>query len=118
MNSYRWYGRFIGLANLLAGGWLIIATVINTADGSYGPGLLAVFFLVGLAGVGGSSAFLLSLDGGQRFRSASFRRISWIVMFASTLLPTTIAFFLAPLTALTVGLALRPSTPPPTDEPG
>ena len=115
-NVYRWYGRFIGLANLISGGWLIVATVSNTADGSYGAGWLAVFYLVGLAGVGGSIAFLLSLDGSQRFRSASFRRISWIVMFTANLLPTSVTFFLAPLTALSAGLALRPSPQPPSAE--
>lgn len=107
-NAYFWYGRFIGVANLIYGVWLIIATVINTTNGSYGAGLLAMFYLVGLTGIIGSTVFLLSLDGSQRFRTAPFRRVGWIVMFAAVLLPTSVTFFLAPLTALSVGLALRP----------
>jgi hypothetical protein len=113
-NAYLWYGRFIGVANLIYGVWLIIATVINTTNDSYGAGWLAVFYLVGLTGMVGSTVFLLSLDGSQRFRTVSFRRIGWIVMFAAILLPTSVTFFLAPLTALSVGLALLPQTEPPS----
>lgn len=44
-SAYLWYGRFIGVANLIYGAWLIIATVINTTNGSYGAGWLALFYL-------------------------------------------------------------------------
>lgn len=113
-NAYFWYGRFIGAANLMYGVWLTIATVINTTDDSYGPGWLAVFYLVGLTGIVGSTVFLVSLDGAQRFRTVTLRRVGWIVMFAAILLPTSVTFFLAPLTALSVGLALRPRLEPPS----
>jgi hypothetical protein len=112
--AYLWYGRFIGMANLLYGVWLLIATVINTSNHSYGAGWLTVFYLVGVAGMVGSTAFLLSLDGSQRFRTASLRRVGWILMFAAILLPTSVTFFLAPITALSVGLALWPPAEPPS----
>ncbi len=111
-NAYRWYGRFVGVANLIYGGWLTIATVMHTANRSYGAGWLAVFYFFGLIGAVGSTVFLLSLDGSQRFRSALFRRAGWVSMFAAVLLPTSVTFFLAPLTALSVGLALRPQPEP------
>ncbi|MEX0797065.1 MAG: hypothetical protein WEB67_12525 [Acidimicrobiia bacterium] len=113
-SAYLWYGRFIGVANLIYGAWLIIATVINTTNGSYGAGWLALFYLFGLTGMVGSTFFLLSLDGSQRFRTVSLRRVGWIAMFAATLLPTSVTFFLSPLTALSVGLALRPPAEPPS----
>jgi len=39
---------------------------------------LAVFYLVGLTGMIGSTAFLLSLDGSRPFQTVSLRRVGWL----------------------------------------
>lgn len=113
-----WYGRLIGTANALYGAWLVVATIVNIGQGvAYEPSWIVVLFLL-LGGIGAISSvvFLLSIDGPPGYRNRAYRRIGWIVMFAAVLLPTSISFFLAPLTALSVGLAIAAPASPASEE--
>lgn len=111
--AYLWLGRFVGTAVFLYSGFLLIVTVANLiAGGGYESIAITVWILgSAIVGVVASLVFLLTIDGPGRFLTRRSRLVSWWLMFLAILLPTSISFFLAPLTATTVGLSFQNPQP-------
>lgn len=112
--TYLWWGRLVGTAVLLYSAYLLVVTVGHLLSGAdYDSSWIAIWILgAAFVGTGASLVFLLTIDGPARFMTPGYRRLSWWLMFLSVLLPTVISFFLAPLTATTIGLAFqRPVRP-------
>jgi hypothetical protein len=107
--AYLWLGRFVGTAVLIYSVYLFVVTVANLiADADYESSWIAAWVLgSGVVGTVSSLVFLLTIDGPDRFLVLRYRMLSWWLMFLSILLPTSISFFLAPLTATTVGLSFQ-----------
>lgn len=112
--AYIWYGRFVATAVLLYSAFLLIVTIANLIAGSEYESAAIVIWIVASAVLGlvAAPVFLLTFDGPSLFRTRRIRVWSWLVMFLAILLPTSISFFLAPLTAAAIGLVLtQPSAP-------
>lgn len=112
--AYLWLGRLVGTAVLIYSAFLLVVTVSNLIAGAdYDSPVVVIWILVAaVIGLGASLLFLLTIDGPSRFLTRGYRTLSWWSMFLAILLPTSISFFLAPLTAVTVGLSFqRPVSP-------
>jgi hypothetical protein len=109
LRAYKWYGRFVGLAVLIYSGLLLVINLAELIAGSNGyEGFIMAWILAsGVVGIIGSLAFLAGLDGPDRTRTKSYRLGGWLVMLAACLLPSSVTFFLLPLTIVAVGLAVR-----------
>ena len=102
------YARLVGLMVALLGAWLVSVNVIEhvLGENTYEPAsFLYLVIGLGLTGLVGGVAFLLSWDGPERFRSRAVRVMGWLGMVFMSLLPWTFSFVLFPLVAL-AGLTL------------
>jgi hypothetical protein len=113
--AYIWLGRFVATAVLIYSAFLLVVTISNLIAGAGYESWLIVTWILTAAVVGlfASLVFLFTIDGPTRFQTKGYRRFSWWIMFLAILLPTTISFFLAPLTATTVGLSFQTPIPKP-----
>ena len=91
--------RFVGLVFVLLGGWVFL---INVVELSYSGGILIWIVLSGLFGAVGGVAYLLSIDGPERFRSRKVRSLGWFGMAALAILPTSVSLILIPMLVLTL----------------
>jgi hypothetical protein len=106
--------RLVGLAFVLAGGWLFL---VNVVEVSYSGGVLVWILLSGLVGATGGVLFLLSIDGPTRFRTRRTRLVGWVMMWALVALPSALILALAPMMLLTIPtLTHDPDAPPMTPE--
>lgn len=113
--AYLWLGRFVGTAVFLYSAYLLVVWIAEIISGGRYEFLWIAIWILGSAFVGTAASllFLLTIDGPVRWRTAGMRMASWWLMFLSILLPTSISFFLAPLTATTIGLSFQRPLPPP-----
>ncbi len=108
------FARFVGLAILLYGAVIFFGNLVGAFGNSdYDPFWSLYLVLgVGLTGMAGAFAFLLSFDGPAPWRTRGRRAVGWIGMLMCALLPATFVLLIAPL-ALLGGLTLfiRPEAP-------
>lgn len=114
------FARFVGLAVMLAGAWLLLVNLF------LGPrGLLLIYLWIlssGLVGVVSGLFFLFSFDGPVRFRNGTIRLLAWLGMVASLAVPHySVAVLLIPLVVLALPTFLispdQGSRSPPGDVP-
>lgn len=103
MDLLRWmavmFARFVAVSVALVSGWMFLNNVLEVR---YGGWVLAWILGSGLVGAVGGVAYLLSLDGGERFRTRPYRWGGWAAMLAAVMLPTSLTFMLVPLVVLLV----------------
>jgi hypothetical protein len=109
------YGRFVGIAVLLYGGWIFAGNgaVYIYSDTQDSPAIVLGILAVGLLGFFSALGFLLTFDGPNRWRSTKRRAATWVGMFLASLLPASLIIIVLPLVvvaALTILLA--PELPP------
>jgi hypothetical protein len=110
----RWmalmFARFVAVSVTLVSGWTFL---LNLSDRAFTGWILTWVLASGLVGALGGVAYLLSLDGAERFRSRAWRIGGWVAMLAAVVLPTSLTFMLVPLVVLLVpSLFLRYRTSP------
>jgi hypothetical protein len=112
------YGRFVGIAVLLYGGWIFAgnAVVYIYSDTQDSPAIVLEILAVGLLGFFSALGFLLTFDGPNSWRSTKRRAATWVGMFLTSLLPASLIIIVLPLVvvaALTILLApeLSPTVP-------
>lgn len=108
------YGRFVGIAVLLYGGWIFAgnAVVYLISDTQDSPAVVLGILAVGLLGFCSALSFLLTFDGPNRWRNTKRRAAAWVGMFVSSLLPASLIVIVLPmvtLAALTILVAPEPS---------
>ncbi len=96
------FARFVGLAVALYGLWLMGVNIWELLTGAdYYSGLIVALILAsGALSAAGGIVYLLSLDGPLRWRQRRVRMLGVMSMITGTLLPTSISFFLFPMTLL------------------
>lgn len=110
------YGRFVGIAVLLYGGWILAgnAVVYIISDTQDSPAVVVAILASGLLGFLSALGFLLTFDGPNRWRNTKRRAATWVGMFLCGLLPSSLVVIVLPLVllaALTILVAPEPSTP-------
>ena len=108
------YGRFVGIAVLLYGGWIFggNAVVYIVSDTQDSPVVALAILASGLLGFLSALGFLLTFDGPNRWRNTKRRAATWMGMFLCGLLPSSLVIFVLPLVvlaALTILVAPEPS---------
>jgi len=108
------YGRFVGIAVLLYGGWIFggNAVVYIISDTQDSPVVALAILASGLLGFLSALGFLLTFDGPNRWRNTKRRAATWMGMFLCGLLPSSLVIFVLPLVvlaALTILVAPEPS---------
>jgi hypothetical protein len=101
MDLLRWMGwmftRFVAVSVMLVSGWIFVGNL----TGRRFEGWVQVWVLAaGLVGAVGGVAYLMSLDGVERFRTRRWRIGGWAAMLAAVTLPTSLTFMLVPLVLL------------------
>lgn len=101
------FARFIGLAIFLYGALIFFGNLVGAiGNADYDPVWSLYLVLgVGLTGMAGAAAFLLSFDGPATWRTRGRRALGWIGMLICALLPASFVLLIAPL-ALLGGLTL------------
>ena len=112
MDLLRWMGRmfarFVAVSVTLVSGWMFLNNVLELR---YGGWVLAWILGSGLVGALGGVAYLISLDGPERYRTRPYRWGGWAAMLAAVMLPTSLTFMLVPLVLLLVpSLFMRPGS--------
>jgi len=99
MDLLRWMGRvfarFVAVSVALISGWTFVVNVAQ--PGAWETWAYLWIIASGLAGAVGGVAYLLSLDGPDRFHVKRFRWGGWAMMLLAILLPTSLTFMLVPL---------------------
>ena len=111
------YGRFVGVAVLLYGGWIFAgnAVIYLSSDTQDSPVVVLAILASGLIGFLSALGFLLTFDGPNRWRNTTRRAATWVGMFLCSLLPSTLIIIVLPvvvLGALTILMAPEPSPAP------
>ncbi|MGZ5385241.1 MAG: hypothetical protein ACXWH0_14830 [Acidimicrobiia bacterium] len=96
------YGRFVGIAVLLYGGWIFAgnAVVYLISDTEDSPAVVLGILATGLLGFLSAVSFLLTFDGPIRWRDTKRRAAAWVGMFLCSLLPSSLITIVLPLVVL------------------
>lgn len=108
------YGRFVGIAVLLYGGWIFAgnAVIYIVSDTEDSPAVALAILAAGLLGFLSALGFLLTFDGPNRWRNTQRRAATWVGMFLCGLLPSSLVVIVLPLVvlaALTILVAPEPT---------
>lgn len=105
--------RFVGLAIFLYGAVIFFGNLVGAGSAGYDPFWTLYLVLgVGLTGMAGAVAFLLSFDGPAPWRTRGRRALGWLGMLMCALIPASFVLLIAPV-AMIAGLTLLipPETP-------
>ncbi|MGH8913037.1 MAG: hypothetical protein ACRDZM_00795 [Acidimicrobiia bacterium] len=108
------FARFVGLAALGYGGVMSVGALVDAFGGSaYDPFWFVYLVLwIGMTGIAGALAFLLSIDGPPRWRTRTRRALGWLGMLICALLPAGFLYIIGPLVLLGgLTLLLSPELP-------
>lgn len=117
----QWMGRmlvrFVGLIFVLYGLLLFVGNLIDMAQGEVDAPWWAIAWVLasGLVALAGGVTFILSIDGPPRWRSRIRRGVGIGLMFASSLLPSTVGsvvFVLALLSIVTMWVPIDDGNSP------
>jgi hypothetical protein len=108
----RWmawtFARFVAVSVTILSGWMFVVN-LPFEDRGWEPWVLVWILASGLVGAIGGIAYLLSIDGGRRFRTRVYRVGGWLAMLVAVALPTNLTYMLVPLVLVLLPSLFGPS---------
>ena len=93
------FARFVGFSIVVIGGYTFF---INVVENNFDWPTRLLILTTSALGVLGGALYLLSYDGPLRWRTPLVRRLGWVGMLISAMLPTSLTLMLVPMVALLI----------------
>ena len=101
------FARFVAFSIVVIGGYTFF---INVVEDNFGWATRLLILTTSILGVLGGALYLVSYDGPVRWRTQLLRRLGWVGMLISAMLPTSLTLMLVPMVALLIPTLRTPDT--------